>query len=49
MPDWRPRTGRWIAVLDSDDTVYPDRLARMIRARRRLGAEIVVDNLDVVR
>ena len=40
--------GRWIAVLDSDDTVYPDRIARMIRRGERLDAEIVVDNLDVV-
>ena len=23
----RRRSGRWIAVLDSDDTVYPDRIA----------------------
>ena len=40
--------GRWIAVLDSDDTVYPERIARMIARGERLGAEIVVDNLDVV-
>jgi succinoglycan biosynthesis protein ExoO len=40
--------GRWIAVLDSDDTVYPDRIARMIRRGERLDAQIVVDNLDVV-
>ena len=36
--------GRWIAVLDSDDTMRPDRLRRLI-AR---NAEIVVDNLDVL-
>ena len=30
--------GRWIAVLDSDDTVYPDRIARMIRRGERLQA-----------
>jgi succinoglycan biosynthesis protein ExoO len=40
--------GRWIAVLDSDDAVYPDRLARMIRRAERSGAQIAVDNLDVV-
>jgi succinoglycan biosynthesis protein ExoO len=40
--------GRWISVLDSDDTVYPDRLDRMIRRGERLEAQIVVDNLDVV-
>lgn len=41
--------GRWIAVLDSDDTVHPDRLARMIARAEAAGAEIVVDNLDVAR
>jgi succinoglycan biosynthesis protein ExoO len=40
--------GRWIAVLDSDDTVYPDRLARMMRRAERSGAQVAVDNLDVV-
>jgi succinoglycan biosynthesis protein ExoO len=40
--------GRWTAVLDSDDSVYPDRLARMIRRAERSGAQIAVDNLDVV-
>ena len=40
--------GRWIAVLDSDDTVYPERIGRMVRRGERLGAAIVVDNLDVV-
>jgi succinoglycan biosynthesis protein ExoO len=41
-------TGRWIAVLDSDDTVQPERLSRMIARAEREGAQIVVDNLDVV-
>ena len=40
--------GRWIAVLDSDDTVYPDRLARMIHCAEKSNAQIAVDNLDVV-
>ena len=40
--------GRWIAVLDSDDTVFPDRIARMIRRAENAGAEIAVDNLEVV-
>ncbi|NGO50021.1 glycosyltransferase family 2 protein [Allomesorhizobium camelthorni] len=40
--------GRWIAVLDSDDAVYPDRLARMIRRAEKSDAQIAVDNLDVV-
>ncbi|MDK1492640.1 glycosyltransferase family 2 protein [Sinorhizobium sp. 7-81] len=40
--------GKWIAVLDSDDTVRPDRLARMIERAEKSGAQVVVDNLDVV-
>jgi succinoglycan biosynthesis protein ExoO len=40
--------GRWIAVLDSDDTVYPERIERMIRRGERLQAQIVVDNLEIV-
>lgn len=40
--------GRWIAVLDSDDTVRPGRLARMIVRAETTGAQIVVDNLDVL-
>ena len=38
MPASTAARGRWIAVLDSDDTVYPDRLARMIRRGRRSRA-----------
>jgi succinoglycan biosynthesis protein ExoO len=40
--------GRWVAVLDADDTIHPERLARMIRRAGASGAEIVVDNLEVV-
>ncbi|MDQ0458374.1 glycosyltransferase family 2 protein [Rhizobium paknamense] len=41
-------TGRWIAVVDSDDTIRPDRLSRMIARAERASAQIAVDNLDVV-
>jgi succinoglycan biosynthesis protein ExoO len=41
-------TGRWVAVLDSDDTMQPDRLRRMIGRAEAMHAEIAVDNLDVV-
>lgn len=41
-------TGRWVAVLDADDTVHPDRLARMIRRAETMGAQIAVDNLEIV-
>ena len=40
--------GRWIAILDSDDAVEPDRLARMVTRAEKASAQIVVDNLDVV-
>lgn len=40
--------GRWIAVLDADDTVRPDRMARMVARAEAADAQIVVDNLDVI-
>lgn len=41
--------GRWVAVLDSDDALRPDRLARMLARAEKAEAQIVVDNLDIVR
>jgi succinoglycan biosynthesis protein ExoO len=41
-------TGRWIAVLDADDTIHPQRLQRMIARAEAMDARIVVDNIDVV-
>jgi succinoglycan biosynthesis protein ExoO len=41
--------GRWVAVLDSDDTMRPDRLKRMIERAEAAKAEIAVDNLEVVK
>ena len=40
--------GHWVAVLDADDTMRSDRLARMIARAEAGGAEIAVDNLAVV-
>ena len=37
--------GRWIAVLDSDDLMHPDRLARLVAAAERDNADIVADDL----
>jgi succinoglycan biosynthesis protein ExoO len=37
--------GQWIAVLDADDAMLPDRLARMLTAAAESEADIVVDNL----
>lgn len=40
--------GDWIVILDSDDAISPGRTARMIAQAKRAGAQIVVDNLDVI-
>lgn len=40
--------GRWIAVLDSDDTILPHRSRAMIARAEAAVAQIAVDNLDVV-
>jgi succinoglycan biosynthesis protein ExoO len=40
--------GRWIAVLDADDAVHPQRTARLIERAQTAGAAIAVDNLEVV-
>jgi len=37
--------GRWIAVVDSDDLMAPDRLERLVDVACACWAEIVVDNL----
>jgi succinoglycan biosynthesis protein ExoO len=37
--------GKWFAVLDSDDIYLPERLAVMLQAAERTGADIVADNL----
>lgn len=41
--------GRWVAVLDSDDALRPDRMARLIARADKAEAQIVIDNLDVIR
>jgi glycosyltransferase involved in cell wall biosynthesis len=37
--------GRWIAVLDSDDLMHPDRLARLVAAAEQDDADIAADDL----
>lgn len=37
--------GKYIAVLDADDTLAPDRLATLVSVAERTGADIVVDNM----
>lgn len=41
----RHANGRWLAVLDSDDLMYPHRLAKLIEAADEQGADIVADDL----
>lgn len=42
-------TGDWVAVLDADDAMAPDRLARMISFAEEKRADAVYDNLAIVR
>jgi glycosyltransferase involved in cell wall biosynthesis len=37
--------GDWIAVLDNDDLMHPERLLTLVRAAERDGADIVADDL----
>jgi succinoglycan biosynthesis protein ExoO len=39
--------GRWVAILDSDDFIHPDRLARLVDEAQRSGAQICADDLIV--
>jgi succinoglycan biosynthesis protein ExoO len=38
-------TGDWIAVMDSDDLLHPNRIERLLAAAERLGADLVADDL----
>ena len=37
--------GDWIAIVDSDDLIHPDRLRRMLDAATRAGAALVCDDM----
>lgn len=39
--------GRWIAILDADDALYPDRSARLIGRAEADDADVIVDNLEI--
>ena len=41
--------GEWLAVLDGDDQFMPGRLARLVERARAEKADIIVDNLMVLR
>lgn len=40
--------GRYVAVLDADDTMQPDRLAKLVKLGDSQNADIVVDNMKSV-
>jgi succinoglycan biosynthesis protein ExoO len=40
--------GRWVAMLDADDAVYPDRMRRLLQLAEEEDAQIVVDNINVI-
>ncbi|MFM2042656.1 MAG: hypothetical protein RLY86_1232, partial [Pseudomonadota bacterium] len=40
--------GRWIALLDADDSFAPGRLSRLLEAARAARADMVADNLVLV-
>ncbi|TCM17992.1 glycosyl transferase family 2 [Novosphingobium sp. PhB165] len=37
--------GRWAAILDSDDLIHPDHVARLVAEARATGAEIIAANM----
>jgi GT2 family glycosyltransferase len=37
--------GQWIAIMDSDDKMHPERLSRLVAAATKDGAELVADDL----
>lgn len=39
--------GRWIAIVDNDDFIHPERIERLVRAAETDGADIVADDLLV--
>ena len=41
-------SGKFIAILDADDTIEPDRLSRLVARAERHAADIVVDNMKEV-
>ncbi|HEY5350304.1 MAG TPA: glycosyltransferase family 2 protein [Candidatus Lustribacter sp.] len=44
----RAARGRWIAVLDADDTFAPNRLERLIASAEALGADLLADNITLL-
>ncbi len=44
----REAAGRWIAVLDADDTFAPDRLERLVETGEALYADLLADNITLL-
>ncbi len=44
----REARGRWIAVLDADDTYLRERLERLVAAAERTGADLLADDITLV-
>jgi len=45
----RAAKGRWIAILDSDDWIAPERLERMVQVAEAEAADLIVDDLYLIR
>lgn len=41
-------TGKWIAVLDSDDWYAPERLKRLVQVAEEKNADLIVDDLHLI-
>ena len=39
--------GRYVAILDADDTIHDERMARLVARLDRTAADVVTDNLEV--
>lgn len=40
--------GEWIAILDSDDEMKTDRIARLVSLGKKLDCDLIADNLELV-
>ncbi len=41
--------GKWVAVLDSDDWIAPERLERLVQVANARQADVIVDDLHLIR
>ncbi|MEB3180092.1 MAG: glycosyltransferase family 2 protein [Nostocaceae cyanobacterium] len=45
----REAKGKWVGILDSDDWMAPERLERMVQVAEAEGAEIIADDVYLIR